>query len=380
MKLSQLTTEKDRQEAERTERKRLQERQRKDRIFDTKARIFGVDTASLDEQVAAKQRQKDAEMRRDREFEDMERKKAEELGDLEREEMELKRKVEEETNLFRQNCQKKEAAREFDLNDKDQLKKEKPPRVSDSDPWLSVSGAQKFAGEDLSHTQRIKAQKEEQRSWLQHQMEEKRRQVEANKLRDRNIFNAIIASANQEDERTALDIVRKNERSRENAEFNQRLAKERSTRKLSERVAEEKDNLAEIYNHLSSDILTENPATAASALGRNRKLLYMYRGMSKGEAESYRQGQLQQQEDSMRKINSEKLKEKKYQDMENANHRRNELEHRQQERTMKNEALDRKEENQQLARLQSAEQEALNKELTENQPTEEYFRFNTTSR
>lgn len=380
MKLSQLTTEKDRQEAERTERKRLQERQRKDRIFDTKARIFGVDTASLDEQVAAKQRQKDAEMRRDREFEDMERKKAEELGDLEREEMELKRKVEEETNLFRQNCQKKEAAREFDLNDKDQLKKEKPPRVSDSDPWLSVSGAQKFAGEDLSHTQRIKAQKEEQRSWLQHQMEEKRRQVEANKLRDRNIFNAIIASANQEDERTALDIVRKNERSRENAEFNQRLAKERSTRKLSERVAEEKDNLAEIYNHLSSDILTENPATAASALGRNRKLQYMYRGMSKGEAESYRQGQLQQQEDSMRKINSEKLKEKKYQDMENANHRRNELEHRQQERTMKNEALDRKEENQQLARLQSAEQEALNKELTENQPTEEYFRFNTTSR
>lgn len=380
MRLSQLTTEKDRREAERVDRKRLQERQRKERIFDTKSRIFGLDTVSLDEQVAAKQRQKDAESRRDREFEEIERKKAEELAELEREEMEMKRKVEEETNLYRQNCQKKEAAREFDLNDKDQLKKEKPPRVSDSDPWLSVSGAQKFAGEDLSHSERIKAQKEEQRNCLQHQMEEKRRQMAANKLRDRNIFNAIIASANREDERTALDVVRKNELSRENAEFNQRLAKERSTRKLSDRVAEEKDNLAEIYNHLSSDILTENPATATSALGRSRKLQYMYRGMSKGEADSYRQAQLEQQQETIRKINSEKLKEKKLQEMENANYRQNELEHRQQERTLKNDALDRKEENQQLARVQLTEQEALNKELTENQPTEEYFRFNTTSR
>lgn len=381
MKLSQLTTERDRLEAERISRRRLQERQRKDRIFDTKSRIFGLDCDFLDEQVAAKQRQKDEEMRREKEFQEIEQRKAEELAELDRQELEFKRKVEEETNLFRQENQKKESTREFDLNDKNLLKKELPPRVSDSDPWLSVSGAQKFAGEDLSHSQRVKAQKEEQRLWLQRQMEEKRRQAEENKRRDRSIFTAIIATANQQDQRAAMDVLKKNELSRENAEFNQRLAKQRTSQKMSEKLAEEKDNLAEIYNHLSSDILTENPETAKSALGRNRKVQYMYRGMSKAEAESYRQAQLRQQEESMRKIHSEREMEKKWADLENSNHRRDELEARQMDRMMKNEALDLKDENENLARLQLTEKAAMNREMTENKPTEEYFQqFNTTSR
>lgn len=381
IKISQLTTEKDRQEGERISRKRQQERQRRDRILDTKSRIFGLDTAALSQQVAAKKRTKEAEKIKEEEFAEMERKKANQLEALEREELERRRQIEDETNLFRKTSQAKESTREFDLNDKDALKKEKPPRVTDSDPWLSVSGAQLFAGEDLSHSERLKAQKEEQRFWLQRQIDEKKRAMDDRKLRDNEMFSAILACATKDDERMAINTVRRNTLSRENAEFNQRMARERQNQRISDRMAEEKDNLAEIYNHLSSDILTENPETATSALGRNRKVQYMYRGMTKPELESYRHGQLRQQEESKRKMNAEKRREEDQHQMESAIYRRDELEHRRQERLAKNEALDLSEENQRLASLQLDEQRTLNKQLTENRPSEEFFQqFNTTSR
>lgn len=381
LKVSQLTTEKDRREADKISRRRLQERQRKERILDTKSRIFGLDTEALDQQVAAKQRQKDAEKRRDQEFAELERKTAEELGLLERQELEMKRQLEDETNLFRKTSQLKESSREFDLNDKDALKKEVAPRVPDHDPWLSVSGAQKFAGEDLAHSERLKAQKEEQRFWLQRQMEEKQRERAARKLQDRDICSALLATATREDQRVAMDTARRNELSRENAEFNQRLARQRQTQRISDRVTEEQDNLAEIYNHLSSDILTENPETATSALGGNRKVQTMYRGMSKAEVETYRQAQLRQQEESLRRVGAEKRREEELQRVERGIHRQGELEQRQQERLARNEMMDLKEENQRLAGEQMEEQRAIKEQAMGNEPTEEYFKqFNTTSR
>lgn len=381
LKISQLTTEKDLREAEKIARRRLQERQRRDRILDTKSRIFGLDTAALADQIAEKKREKDAEQRREKEFDTIEKQKLQELTELDQEEQEMKRKMYEETELFRKTQQGRESTREFDLNDKDALKKEAPPRVSDNDPWLSVSGAQKFAGEDLAHSERLKAQKEEQRMWLQRQIEEKRRNIAASKSRDKDIYSALIASANREEQLLAMSTARKNELTRENAEYNQRLARERQNQKISDRVAEEKDNLAEIYNHLSSDILKENPETAKSALSRNRKLQYMYRGMSKAEVESYRQAQLQQQQELLRKMQAEKRQQRDQHAMESSILRKQELEQRNMDRLLKNEVLDLKDENQRLASIQLAEQEALNKDLTENRPTEEYYQqFNTTSR
>lgn len=379
IKISQLTTEKDRLEAAKIANKRLQERQRKDRILDTKSRIFGLDTEALNSQVEEKRRQRYAEQRQEQEFSEMERKRAEEAEQFDREESEMRRKMDEETNLFRKTSQLKESTREFDLNDKDALKKSKPPRTTDNDPWLSVSGAQKFAGEDLAHAERLKAQKEEQKMWLQRQMEEKRRNLEATKLRDKDIYAYLVANANRDHERETMNTVRRHELSRENAEYNRVLAKERHNQIISDRIAEEKDNLAEIYNHLSSDMLKENPDTAKSALGRNRKVQYMYRGMSKAEVESYRQGQLGQQQEAQRNADADKRNEQDQMKMQEAEFRREEIVQRQLNRLNKNEALDLKEENERLASLQAAEEMTRNRK--DNRPTEEYFQqFNTTSR
>lgn len=62
------------------------------------------------------------------------------------------------TAEFRSDHQKMQDRREFDLNDPDMKKKESPARVSDEDPRLTVSGLQRFDGEDLEYERRKKLQ------------------------------------------------------------------------------------------------------------------------------------------------------------------------------------------------------------------------------
>lgn len=48
---------------------------------------------------------------------------------------------------------------------------------------------------------------------------------------------------------------------------------------------EEEDNLAEVYNNLTSDMMTENKECANSNFGTNRKIVTNYRGMTDEEVE-----------------------------------------------------------------------------------------------
>lgn len=57
---------------------------------------------------------------------------------------------------------------------------------------------------------------------------------------------------------------------------------------------EKEDELAEIYNTLSSDLLTENPFAAKSVFGPHRSITYMYKGMSPEEKAAIRKMQLDQ--------------------------------------------------------------------------------------
>lgn len=166
-----------------------------------------------------------------------------------------------------------------------------------------------------------------------------------------------------------------------NASFNRHLARENSNRKVADKIAEEKDNLAEIYNCLSSDMLTENPETAKSNFGVNRKIPYMYRGMSAGEVEAYRHAQLRQQEKAIEKLHAEKEESNKWYNQMMGTFRTQELKQRECERTKvraEKEVLD---SNKCLAGQQQSAQKEINHQLDNNQPTNEYFnQFNTTSR
>lgn len=75
-------------------------------------------------------------------------------------------------NEFRQQFQKPEMRREFDLYDPQALKKDVPARLADSDPQCTMSSLQKFMGEDLNKENRHKFQKEQTREWLLQQQKD----------------------------------------------------------------------------------------------------------------------------------------------------------------------------------------------------------------
>lgn len=54
-----------------------------------------------------------------------------------------------------------EDRREYDINDPDFVHKGMPARVSDNDPRLTVSGMQRFDGEDLEYERRKKLQQKQ---------------------------------------------------------------------------------------------------------------------------------------------------------------------------------------------------------------------------
>ena len=66
-------------------------------------------------------------------------------------------------NEFRKAHQQPDTRKEWDLNDPDALKKDKPARVSDDDPRCGISSLQKFLGEDLNEKERKKLQQEQAR-------------------------------------------------------------------------------------------------------------------------------------------------------------------------------------------------------------------------
>lgn len=68
-------------------------------------------------------------------------------------------------NEFRSMHQQPDGRREWDLQDPDSLKKDKPARVNDEDPRCGPASLQKFDGEDLTSQARIKFQQEQLREW-----------------------------------------------------------------------------------------------------------------------------------------------------------------------------------------------------------------------
>jgi hypothetical protein len=68
-------------------------------------------------------------------------------------------------NEFRSLHQQPENRREWDLQDPEYLKKDKPARVNDDDPRCGPASLQKFDGEDLNSHARQKYQQEQLREW-----------------------------------------------------------------------------------------------------------------------------------------------------------------------------------------------------------------------
>lgn len=278
MMKSILSCERDMKDAAVIEKRRRAEEERKRRFFNEKNRILGIDSNALNRQLLEKEQKLETEREIARiEAEEM-RKNLELAAEREREFSDQKRKSEIELNEFRKNFQKPKDCVDFDLNDPDGSKNEYPARLDDNDPRLSISGGQQFIGEDLMNQNRIREQKLLQKQWLDQQIAERKALNDNKKEAEKKMSNSMcmhdahavfLGNRLNDDKRDLQRQIR---------EYNESLAQQKRENDKKRKELEQQDNLAEIYNFLSSDLLKESQPKGSN-LGPNRCIPYMYKGI-----------------------------------------------------------------------------------------------------
>lgn len=79
-------------------------------------------------------------------------------------------------------------------------------------------------------------------------------------------------------------------------------AEEKCMIDMTKRQQQLDDNTAEMYNTLTSDLMTENPDVSQSNMGPGKKIAYSYKGMTESEKMQIRKEQLQQAEEARVRI------------------------------------------------------------------------------
>ncbi|XP_009988206.1 PREDICTED: RIB43A-like with coiled-coils protein 2, partial [Tauraco erythrolophus] len=168
-----------------------------------------VDKDALDAQVKERKIQEAAEKARNEEFANEMKRNDKILCLLEERQKNDIRNIEKAISEFQKNFQKPETRREFDLSDPQALKKDRPARLSDNDPRCTVSGMQKFMGEDLNYDQRVKFQKEQLREWFLQQQRDWN-----NALADKKLADELYDKDRLELDQKTMEQQRKEEETR----------------------------------------------------------------------------------------------------------------------------------------------------------------------
>ncbi|NXF31508.1 RIBC2 protein, partial [Nyctibius bracteatus] len=379
--MSRLGLERDLQEAAALERRRQRELQRQSRIFNARVRTIGVDKDALDTQVKDRKIQEAAEKARNEELANEMKQNDKIMCMLEERQKNDIRNINKAISEFQKNFQKPETRREFDLSDPQALKKDRPARVSDDDPRCTVSGLQKFMGEDLNYNQRMKFQKEQLREWsLQQQRDWK------NALADQKFADDLYDKNRIELDLKTMEQQRKEEEKRRAActatkDFNRTQAAELAERKTLEKYQKMKDDMNEISSLLQGDLLSENPEQAVSSFGRHRVITDRWKGMNQDQLMAIRYSQQQQVLEKLRLKEEERQRDAEW-DRQSIQAARAQLileRHQQRQNRERRQALDNI--NAVLSQEQKSKNIYLKEEAYSNIPTGQYYaQFNTTSR
>lgn len=290
----------------------------KARLFDPKQRAIGIDKHALDEQVKEKKMIKDLEKAREAYFAQQSLQQDKMAKWSEQEVLKQKKESALDQESFRREKQKRELRREWDLNDPHRLRHDLPPRLGDDDPRCTVSGLQKFEGEDIDAADRRMAQAKQLQRWAQQQIQESNMRKKLEKEMD-----ALMAERSEAVTHKAWAMERNIEKRRTEqavscAEFNKRLAAQKEREKLADKHFEQQCNMQEIQNMLDSDFLNEdqrvtvNPrATAGRSAGTNAPLYK--RDNMKGMHASQRADILAEQEAQRLELSAKRAQEKEEQ-------------------------------------------------------------------
>ena len=261
------------------ERRRALDKERLTRIKDPKTRTMGIDTDALAAQVADKQAAKASEKLRDLAYDNERLLLDQQLAYLEQERLRAERTKAVGVADYITTYQGKEKSREYDLSDPLALKKDEPARTGDDDPKVSVSGLQRFLGEDLSYAHRVKMQQQEQSSWNAQQIATKA----SMKGGAGDLDKTYAARAMEIDSiKTQLETTAAAARKAQNvavAEYQLAQAAAKRERERADQITNLQDSVEEIQNNLAGDLLTENPEVGRSYIAPNRLRPDHYKGM-----------------------------------------------------------------------------------------------------
>ncbi|XP_053110853.1 RIB43A-like with coiled-coils protein 2 isoform X1 [Hemicordylus capensis] len=368
-------------EASALQRRRYKDLQRQSRVFDARVRTIGIDTEALDTQIKDRRIQKATQKAQDDSIAAEMKQNDKILCILDERQKRDTQHLNKALNEFRQSYQQPETRREFDLSNPQALKKEMPARLADSDPRCTVSGLQKFMGEDLHSENRWKFQKEQTREWLLQQHKEW-----MNALADKKFADDLHDKHRLELDQRAMNLQRIDEETQRaicvtTKEFNKAQAAESEQKRKLEKQQELEDNIAEISNLLKGDLLSENPQQAVSSFGSGRVITDRWKGMSQEQLKEIRDIQMQQVLEKLRLEEEERQRNAEW-DRQRVQAARAELlyeRHQQRQNRELRRTLDNL--NMQLSQEQKSRNSYLDEEVYANFPSGQYYtQFNTTSR
>ncbi|KAJ3387905.1 Protein Tax-1 [Lobulomyces angularis] len=242
------------------DRRRRLDEERKNRLFDPKARIIGIDVKALEDQIKIKNEIKDWEKLRDDSFNNQMSDTNKLLMHLDHQMANQHRNNSKNLEDFRAEKQKVHERRDFDLYDPNALKKDLPGRVGDFDERLKhQSNLQKFEGEDLKSTERSLEQKQQMKTWSiqgMYERELKKKQEEKEK-KEFEEYQEIVAAKSRALQR-AMD-KQKADTAKNDFLFNQKLSEEKRKKEEEFKLNETEKNFQEIIGQVNGEILTENP-------------------------------------------------------------------------------------------------------------------------
>nr|XP_020659660.1 RIB43A-like with coiled-coils protein 2 isoform X2 [Pogona vitticeps] len=368
-------------EAAALQRRRYRDLQRQSRVFDARLRTIGIDKEALDTQIKDRKIQEATQRACDESIAAEMKQNDKVLCMLDERQKKDGQILNKAVNEFRKNYQQPDTRREFDLSDPQALKKDTPARLADNDPRCTISGLQKFMGEDLNSGNRWKFQKEQTREWLLQQHKERQ-----NALADKKNADDLFDKQRLELDQRAMKLQIIDEETRRaicvaTEEFNKALAAESKEKRHLEKQQQEEDNTAEIFNLLQGDLLSENPQQAVSSFGVGRIIANRWKGMSQDQLKEIRDIQMQQVLEKLRLEEEEHQRNAEW-DRKRIQEARAELlyeRHQQRQKRELRRILDNA--NTQLSHEQKARQAYLNEEVYSNFPSGQYYtQFNTTSR
>ncbi|XP_048371110.1 RIB43A-like with coiled-coils protein 2 [Sphaerodactylus townsendi] len=363
------------------QRRRFRELQRQSRVFDARTRTIGVDLEGLDAQVNDKRIRDATERAWDATIAAEMKQNDKIMCILDQRQKKDALNIKKAVHEFHQTFQQPETRREFDLSDPQALKKDTPARMADNDPRCTVSGLQKFMGEDLNSVNRKRYQQEQAREWLLEQQKDW-----TNALADRKYADGLHDAHRLDLDQKAMDLQRADEETRRavcaaTKEFNRSQAIESGEKKKLEKQQELEDNAAEISSTLRGDLLSENPQQATSSFAPHRVITDRWKGMNQDQLKEIRDVQLQQVLEKLRLEEEERQRNAEW-DRQRIQAARAELlfeRHQQRQNRELRRALDNS--NAQLFQDQKSRRAFLDEAVYANFPSGQYYtQFNTDSR